>query len=113
MKTLPVDLKRVFVEKGVTLTAQQEHIAAEAQEKGAINWSSLLAALSGLGTHLPQIISFITGLIAAFSGGAAAPKTATAGCCDHKCCCAATLKAAIHTVDCASKHMCECCCEGC
>lgn len=105
LKTCPPNLKAAFAAKGIALTPAQEHLVAEAEAKGAINWANLLALLGDMATK-------IIPLIIAFFGGQTPPaKQAAPGCCDHHACCKKVFESACKTACLAAEHLSECCCE--
>ena len=99
-QTLDPAVKAAFASAGVSLTPEQEHVAATAT---AIDWLAVLKSLGGLAAQLlPIIIAFF---------GNPPAKAAAAGCCDHHACCLKVFESAVKTAKLAGEHLCSCCCE--
>jgi hypothetical protein len=108
LKTFPSATSLAFASAGITLTPEQEHVAAEAEAAGKIDWASVLQKLGQLAV---QVIPLIIAIFGSEQAPPSPPQVkGAAHCCDHHHCCCESLKAAIHTVDVISKHMCQCCC---
>lgn len=111
-KTLTPSVKQAFSQAGITLTKEQEHVAASAT---TVDWVSLLKTLGQIAVQVIPIIIAIFGSNtppAPTPAPSPTPAQAQAGatCCDHHKCCCDTLKAILHSADVCSKHMCQCCC---